>query len=117
MRTFHESWFWVAVISNGLVGAAGLALAVLKRAPGQWFTAARAAAIVAMLIQIGAGFWLFNQGFEPPSIHMFYGFLVLFTYTFAYIYRAQMDKRPGLSYGLMLLFVMGLGIRAAANVG
>lgn len=117
MHGFHGNWFWVAVVSNGLVGAAGLALAVLKRTPGRAFRAARTAAIGAMLVQVGAGFWLFNQGLEPPSIHMFYGFLILFTYTFAYIYRVQMDRRPALFYGLMLLFVMGLGIRAFANVG
>lgn len=117
MRSFHESWFWVAVVSNGLVGLGGLALAILRRPVGRGFAAARAAAIVAMLIQVGAGFWLYNQGFQPPSIHMFYGFLILFVYTFAYIYRAQMDKRPALANGLMLLFVMGLGIRAYTNVG
>ncbi len=117
MRSFHENWFWVAVVSNGLVGLGGLVLALLKRPVGRGFAAARAAAIVAMLVQVGAGFWLFNQGFEPPSIHMFYGFLILFAFTFAYVYRAQMDRRPALSYGLLLLFVMGLGIRAFANAG
>ena len=64
----------------------------------------------------GAGFYLYNEGWRPPSIHMFYGFLILFVYTFAYIYRVQMDKRPALYYGLLLLFVMGLGIRAWSNV-
>ncbi len=117
MRSFHENWFWVAVVSNGLVGLGGLVLAFLRRPVGRGFAAARAAAIVAMLVQVGAGFWLFNQGFEPPSIHMFYGFLILFAFTFAYVYRAQMDRRPALSYGLLLLFVMGLGIRAFANAG
>ena len=46
---------------------------------------------------------------------MFYGFLILFTFAFAYIYRAQLDRRPALYYGLLLLFVMGLGIRAWSN--
>ncbi len=117
MRTFHENWFWVAVASNGLVGIWGLLLAWRKAAIGTPFAIARGAAIGAMLVQVGAGFIVFNEGFRPPSIHMFYGFLILFTYTFAYIYRAQMDRRPALSYGLLLLFVMGLGIRAFANAG
>ncbi len=116
MRAFHENWFWVAVVTNGLVGIWGLVLAFTKRAAGPRFSFARAVAIVAMLVQVGAGFLLYNQGFRPPSFHMFYGFLILFSFTFAYIYRAQMDKRPALSYGLLLLFVMGLGIRAFTNV-
>lgn len=116
MRGFHENWFWVAVVTNGLVGLWGVGLAVLRRSLGRAFSVARAIAIGAMLVQIAAGFWLYNEGFRPPSIHMFYGFLILFAYTFAYIYRAQFDRRPALYYGLTLLFVMGLGIRAFANV-
>ena len=116
MRAFHENWFWVAVITNGLAGVWGLALAFTKRPVGLSFSIVRGTAIIAMLIQVGAGFWLYNEGWRPPSIHMFYGFLILFVYTFAYIYRVQMDKRPALYYGLLLLFVMGLGIRAMANV-
>jgi hypothetical protein len=115
MRTFHATWFYVAVIGNGVVGLWGLVLAAIRRPPGRAFTIGRTAAIVAMLIQVGAGFVLYARGFEPASIHMFYGFLVLFTYTFAYVYRAQMDQRPALAYGLMLLFVMGLGLRAWTN--
>ncbi len=117
MRGFHENWFWVAVVSNGMVGVWGLFLAWRKTGVNLAFAIARGTAIAAMLVQVGAGFLLFNQGFRPPSIHMFYGFLILFSYTFAYIYRAQMDKRPALSYGLLLLFVMGLGLRAFSNVG
>ncbi len=115
MRGFHANWFYVAVATNGLVGLWGLWLAFRRRAIGGAFAAARAVAIGAMLVQVGAGFWLYNEGFRPPSIHMFYGFLILFAYTFAYIYRAQLDRRPGLYYGLLLLFVMGLGIRAWTN--
>ncbi len=115
MRAFHESWFYVAVVVNGLVGLWGVGLAVARRMPGKPFSVARSTAIAAMLIQVGTGFLLYNQGFRPPSIHMFYGFLILFTFTFAYIYRAQLDRRPALYYGLLLLFVMGLGIRAWTN--
>ncbi len=115
MRAFHEYWFFVAVALNGLAGGWGVWLAWRRRPVTGLFPAARTAAIVAMLVQVGAGFWLFNQGPEPPSIHTFYGFLILFSYTFAYIYRAQLDRRPGLSYGLLLLWVAGLGLQAWAN--
>ena len=115
MRSFHANWFYVAVVTNGVVGLWGLWLGIRKMAMGRAFPVARAAAIVTMLVQVGAGFWLYNEGFRPPSIHMFYGFLILFAFAFAYIYRAQLDKRPALYYGLLLLFVMGLGIRAWTN--
>ena len=115
MRSFHANWFWVAVIANGLVGSWGLGLAVTRRSVGRVFVAARALAIAVMLVQVGAGFWLYGRGWRPPTIHMFYGFLILFAFTFAYVYRAQLDRRPALSYGLLLLFVMGLGLRAWSN--
>lgn len=112
MAEFHRNWFYVAIALNGLVGLWGVGLAIRSRFPGRAFGVGRTAAILAMLIQVGAGFVLFQRGFRPASIHMFYGFVILFTFTFAYIYRAQLDRRPALSYGLLLLFVMGLGIRA-----
>ena len=113
----HGSWFWVAVVSNGVVGLAGLGSHFTKRDPGVWFLWARGAAIVAMLFQVTLGLILYSRDFRPDAIHMFYGFVILFTFAFAYIYRPTMARKPALSYGLLLLFVMGLGLRAYANVG
>jgi hypothetical protein len=39
------------------------------------------------------------------------------TLAFAYIYRAQFSKRPALYYGLLMLFLMGLGIRGIMTFG
>ncbi|MEN8240159.1 MAG: hypothetical protein ABFR53_13275 [Actinomycetota bacterium] len=115
---FHQSWFWVAVISTGLVGAWGLMLAVMKRTPGRAFTIARALAIVAMLIQVSAGVYLYSNNLRPGnSFHVFYGVVIVITLTLAYLYRSTMAKKPALTYGILLLFVMGLGLRAWANVG
>lgn len=47
---------------------------------------------------------------------LFYGIVIVFTFAFAYIYRIQLECRPELGYGLLLLFIMGLGLRAWANV-
>jgi len=77
----------------------------------------RGIAIVAMLIQVGLGLILYARDFRPGTFHVFYGFVILFTFSFAYIYRPTLAKRPALSYGLLLLFTMGLGLRAYANVG
>ena len=113
---FHQSWFWVATFSTGLFGLYGLGLHFAKRQPGTVFFIGRAAAIVAMLAQVGAGLVLYSRNFRPGTIHVFYGFVILFTLSFAYIYRPTLAKKPALAYGLLLLFVMGLGLRAFTNV-
>jgi len=117
MVVFHHDWVWVATAANGGVGLWGLGLALAAKTPGTVFLWARTIAIATMLVQVGAGLALYNDGMRPPSLHMFYGFVILFTFAFAYIYRAQLAKRPALGYGLLLLFVMGLGLRAVANIG
>lgn len=117
MLSFHANWFYVAVISTGVVGATGVIYAIAKREPGRWFFWARALAIGVMLVQVAAGVVLYQQGHRPGNgFHVFYGIVIAFTLSFAYIYRAQLERRPALSYGLLLLFVMGLGLRAWSNV-
>jgi len=114
---FHQHWFYVAVATTGLVGLWGLALALAKREPGRAFLTARGLAIIAMLIQVGAGLVLYAQGRRPGNaFHIFYGVVIAMTFGFVYVYRSQMARRPALAYGLLLLFVMGLGLRAWANV-
>ncbi|MDJ0791315.1 MAG: hypothetical protein QNJ71_05415 [Acidimicrobiia bacterium] len=116
--TFHQNWFWVAVISCGIVGLWGLIFAIAKWTPGRTFSIARGVAIAAMLIQVGAGVYLYYRGVRPGnSFHVFYGVVIAVTFTLAYLYRSTMAKRPALTYGVLLLFVMGLGLRAWSNVG
>ncbi|MGI9667396.1 MAG: hypothetical protein ACR2N2_09875 [Acidimicrobiia bacterium] len=114
---FHQSWFYVAVVACGVVGVWGVVLAIIKRPPRRPFAVARAIAIVAMLVQVLAGVYLYSNGMRPGnSFHVFYGVVIVITLTLAYLYRSTMAKRPGLAYGILLLFVMGLGLRAWANV-
>ncbi|MEZ5175828.1 MAG: hypothetical protein R2823_06445 [Acidimicrobiia bacterium] len=114
---FHQEWFYFAVASCGVVGVWGLILAALKREPSRWFGYARAVAITAILIQVGAGVMLYANDLRPAnSFHVFYGVVTAITLTLAYVYRATMARRPALTYGILLLFVMGLGIRAWMSV-
>lgn len=114
---FHQEWFYFSVGSCGLVGVWGLILGLAKREPSQWFGYARAVAITAILIQVGAGVILYADGLRPAnSFHVFYGVVIAITLTLAYLYRSTMAKRPAMTYGVLLLFVMGLGIRAWMNV-
>lgn len=115
--TFHQYWFYVAVAATGIVGLWGLVLALLKRTPSKAFKWARGAAITAILLQVGAGVYLYSNDVRPGnSFHVFYGVVIVVTLTLAYVYRTTMARRPALTYGVLLLFVMGLGLRAWANV-
>ena len=117
MLAFHQNWFWVAVITTGSVGAWGLVLAIMKRSAPRVFVGARWIAFVAMGMQVAAGLILYGRGMRPGNgFHVFYGLVIAFTFAFAYIYRAQLERRPELGYGLLLLFVMGLGLRSWSNV-
>lgn len=117
MRSLHGNWFYVAVVSNGLAGLWGIGATVLKRPPGRVFDWIAGTAVVAMLIQVGLGVILYQQGWRPANdLHVFYGVLILVTFSFAYIYRGQIARRPAVSWGLLLLFTMGLGLRAWSNV-
>jgi hypothetical protein len=114
---FHEQWFYVAVVTTGLVGLWGLGLAIFKRPPGRAFGVAAGVAITVMLIQVAAGVLLYARGMRPGNgFHVFYGIVIVMTFSIAYVYRAQLARRPALAYGILLLFVMGLGLRAWSNV-
>jgi hypothetical protein len=117
MKSFHSTWAWVAVTTTGLVGLWGLGLAVTKRAAGTAFRIGWAVAYAVVTIQVVAGLIMWGRGDRPENeFHVFYGVTIMATFAFAYVYRAQMERRPALAYGLMLLFVMGLGLRAWSNV-
>lgn len=114
----HRSTGWYAVAVLALVGCWGLALHVSRRPPGSPFRLGFGVATVVLLTQVGLGLWSRSvDGVEPGDQHTFYGIVVLFTLAFAYIYRSQMAKRPALSYGLLALFLMGLGLRAISTLG
>lgn len=114
----HRQWGWIAVWILGVTGGIGLLLAILRREPPPAYWWLVGAAVVAALAQVGMGVWAYSvEGINPGNQHVFYGIVTAFTFSFAYIYRAQLAKRPALSYGLLLLFVMGLGIRGIMTFG
>lgn len=114
----HSRFGWVAVSLSGLAGFFGIALWVIKRAPGRAFFTAAWLAITAVLAQVSLGLLAMNlEASNPGNQHVFYGVVISFTLAFAYIYRAQLRKRPALYYGLLMLFVMGLGIRGIMTFG
>lgn len=115
----HTTLGWWVAGATGLVGLWGVVLAIGRRPPGRAFHSMVGAAIVAMTGQVLLGLLALNLAATraPGSQHIFYGVLVLFTFAFAYIYRATLRRRPALYIGLLLLFVMGLGIRGIQTFG
>lgn len=113
-----HSWLgWAAIWVCGASGLAALVYHFLRRPPDRVFKATAGSAVAVMTAQVGLGLVLFGQDFEPGSIHMFYGIVILLTLTFVYIYRAQYRRRPALYWGLTLLFMMGLGLRGVSSFG
>ena len=85
---------------------------------GRVFWLAIGVAIAALLIQVVLGLGAMNlEEIDPGNQHVFYGVVISFTLAFAYIYRAQFRKRPALYYGLLMLFLMGLGLRGIMAFG
>lgn len=102
----------------GAVGLWGIGAHLAKRPPGTAFSLGVWVAIIALLLQIALGLLAMNlEETNPGNQHVFYGVVIAFTLAFAYIYRAQFRKRPALYYGLLLLFLMGLGIRGILTFG
>lgn len=116
MRTLHEYWAWAVVALNGVVGVWGLVIDRRGKAPATPFWAAVGVALTAAGLQVALGVYLIaGMGMEVGDQHVFYGIVIAFVLAFAYIYRAQLARRPAFRYGLFLLFMMGLGLRAIAT--
>jgi hypothetical protein len=113
----RQTGWWVAGFM-GVVGLLGVALQVLDREPSRLFWVLFATGVAGVLGQVGMGLYAFSvDEVQPGNIHVFYGVVIMFTLAFAYIYRAQLARRPALYYGLLCLFIMGLGLRAIGNFG
>jgi hypothetical protein len=110
---FHKFWAYVALAANALVGIAALVAWRVRRWRGRWLWFVTIAAEAAMMLQVVVGVALVaSDEYVAPRFHMFYGFVAFVTVGIAYSYRQQMRGRKELFYGLVGLFIMGLGIRA-----
>ncbi len=113
LRSFHGVWGYVAIVANGLVGVAALIAWRYRKVRGRWLWWATITAESMMMLQVLIGVILVSsKEYTAPRFHMFYGFLAFLTVGLAYSYRRQMRGRRELFYGLVGLFIMGLGIRA-----
>jgi ABC-type Mn2+/Zn2+ transport system permease subunit len=101
-----------------MAGLLGVGLAIAGRPPNRLLQIGIAVAIAALIIQVVLGLASMNlEDRDAGDQHVFYGIVISFTLAFAYLYRAQLGKRPSLYYGLLMLFMMGLGIRGIQTFG
>ena len=117
MLDFHEVWGYVSIVANAIAGAVALAAWRWPRLRGRtvwWLTIA---AEVAIMLQVIIGVIVVSDDrYVTPKFHMFYGFVAFITVGLAYSYRFQMRGRLELLYGIVGLFLMGVGIRAILQV-
>jgi hypothetical protein len=117
LRSFHGVWGYVAIVANGLVGIAALIAWRVRRIRGRWVTWATVVAESMLMLQVLVGVILLSsKQYTAPRFHVFYGFVAFITVGFAYSYRRQMRGRRELYFGLIGLFLMGVGIRAVLQV-
>jgi len=118
LRDFHEVFGYVAIVANGLAGVVTLVAWWARRLRGRWIWAVTIVAEAMMMVEVVIGVALLSgDRYEATRFHMFYGFLAFLTVGLAYQYRDAMRGRTELLYGLVGLFLMGLGIRAVFEVG
>ena len=114
---FHKVWGYVAIGANAVAGVVALIAWRKRRARGRWVWIVTIAAESAMMLQVLVGTILVaSKDYEAPRFHMFYGFVAFLTVGIAFQYRTAMRGRTELFYGLVGLFLMGLGIRAIMQV-
>lgn len=117
LHDFHVVWAYVAIVANALAGIVLLVCWRVTKWRGRWMWIPTIAAEAAMMLQVLVGVVLVaSHDYVAPRFHMFYGFVAFLTVGIAYSYRQQMRGRRELFYGLVGLFIMGLGIRAIMQV-
>ncbi|MFL2677983.1 MAG: hypothetical protein ACJ0GN_01320 [Candidatus Actinomarina sp.] len=118
MNNFSAEW---PLISIWVAGTSGLILIALYISKSERFDNIAKYlvnfSVATILIQTAGELLLFSEIIEPGSFHLFYKVVVLFTLTFLYVYRSEMNKNYLLYWGIALLFIMGLEIRAIMTLG
>lgn len=93
----------------------------IRAVRGRWVWAVTIAAEAALLLEVVLGVVVESSGrYAAADFHMFYGFVAFLTVGLAYQYRdsfrggrnAPVWQTAEMFYGLVGLFLMGLGIRA-----
>jgi hypothetical protein len=115
---FHKVWGYVAIVLNAIAGVVALIAWRWRSVRGRYVWILTIIAEAALMLQVLVGTILVaSKDYVAPRFHMFYGFVAFLTVGIAYQYRRQMRGRREMFYGLVGLFLMGLGIRAVLQAG
>lgn len=115
----------MVIVLNAVAGLVALAAWQRPRLRGRWVWIATIGAEVALLVQVGLGVILVSSDrYTAARFHMFYGFVGFLTIGLAFQYRQYFSSEPGTPrwrspfffYGVVGLFLMGVGIRAVLQV-
>ena len=118
MNNISAEWPLISIWVAGISGSILIAIYISKS--GRFDNIAKYLvnfSVATILIQTAGELLLFSEIIEPGSFHLFYKVVVLFTLTFLYVYRSEMNKNYLLYWGIALLFIMGLEIRAIMTLG
>ncbi len=121
LRSIHLWLGWVVVVTNGAVGLWALAAHWLDKARVArqldrtrrrplWIATAVAQLLLAAQVVVGV-VDMQRRDVDVSGLHLFYGFISLFTVGIVYSYQHQVAKWRYLLYGFGSLFLMGLAIR------
>ena len=73
--------------------------------------------VISLIIQSLLVSYTYTLNENIGSFYLFYAVVVLFTLTFLYVYRLQMNEKYYLYWGIALLYLMGLEIRTIDTIG
>jgi hypothetical protein len=117
LREFHEVWAYVAIVANAVAGLVALIAYRFTSLRGRRVWGLTIGAEAAMLLEIAVGLILVSgDRYTAARFHVFYGIVTFITIAGAYAYRKSMRGRAELYYGLLGLFIIGLGVRAIFEV-
>ncbi len=117
MHRFHSVWGYLAIAANAIAGLICLLVWRVPRWKGRWVWICTITAQSMLMVQVLVGTVLVANGsYTVVRFHMFYGFVAFITVGLAYQYRTYMRGKMELYYGLVGLFLMGVGIRAVLQV-
>lgn len=113
LRDVHVWLGWVVVGANLVVGVWALLAHKVEQVQGRplWFGIAVAQLLIAIQVVVGV-VDMQRRDIEVSGIHLFYGFISLFTIGIIYSYQHQIEKWRYLLFGFGGLFLMGLAIRS-----
>lgn len=115
LTTIHQTLATMGTIYSFVLGVWGLYLFLRRRGPDSSFNGALVIAQAIFVVEAIIGVGLLLTGKQPPqSIHFLYGVCTFLTLPLAFtMTHGRTDSRTSLIYGIALIFLWGLALRAA----